>query len=190
MQRINMFDDKDLRELPLIYLIGGIVVECLACLLIIKISGFSIESYFLCGLIILSTSITQIISIPLTCRFYLRKIIFLDSSIQINSFKDIAYYRIDYKDISDCIKCQVRIPLYHGKKRKKECIVLCINGEKLEEIPEYRLYFNNKNFLFIENRPGLEELLSQYLPNVEIGVKEEFEKLFEDKIVRKYEKKD
>ncbi|MBR2341300.1 MAG: hypothetical protein IKA72_02700 [Clostridia bacterium] len=172
MQRINMFEDKDLRELPLIYLIGGIVVECLACLLIIIISGFSMRSCSLCGLFILPISITQIISIPRTCQFYLRKIIFFDSRIQINSFKDVAYHRIDNKRISDCIKCQVRFPIYHGKRREKECIVLCINGEQLEGDPEYRLYFNNKNFIFIENRPGLESLLNQYLPHIQIEKKD------------------
>lgn len=168
MKQINMFEDKELRELPLIYLIGGILFECLACFVIIIISGFSIESCILCVLCILPTTITQIISISLTRKFYLKKITFFNSNIQINFFNSIAYQRVDNKNISNCLKCQVRFPLYHGKKRVKECIVLCINDEELEEEPEYRLYFNNKNFIFIQNRPGLEELLNLYLPDIEI----------------------
>ena len=99
---------------------------------------------------------------------WLKKVLLTESYIQLQSFQGELLNEVSIKDIKQIKKIMVQVPRLGRFKKLLECIVLYVGNEELEENPEYRLYLKDQNFIFIENRPGLEELLKRYLPQVEV----------------------
>lgn len=163
--RIDMFIDKDLRdEAKWGCKVSAVMIAILLSpLLIIAIIDNDMLFGVCIGCFLFIFELMCFLGVITSSKNWFKKILLTPLYIQVQSFQGKLLYEVYVKNIKRVKKIMVEIPHHYRFKRKIECIVLFLGEEELVKEPEYCLYFNDKNFLFIENRPNLEEFLQKHL---------------------------
>lgn len=157
MEKLDMFLNKRLRGNFISFPRELLVVSSIFTIGFFIFGFFLSVLFFICDLMSLSLCFIGIGSV------IGRKIVFLDDEILILKYKSQkVLYKIPVYSVK---KVQVKFSISAGTifvDNMIECIVSFLQEDKLEYPPDFRRYCKNKNYLFIENRAGLEELISKY----------------------------
>ena len=92
-----------------------------------------------------------------------RKIIFRDGFIQILDYNEKLLYEIEMNSIVTVKKMPVLVLENLGAPHEREFFVLFLGNDELGHLPEYRSYWDDRNYLFIQNREGIEDIITKYL---------------------------
>lgn len=122
---------------------------------------------FLLSLLLFMGIITIALTYVMRKRTF-RKIVFTDSEIRVLSNNSKLLYKIENIKVKGIKKVSLGIPTIGNHTRPMDAIVIYCTEEEIEQAPRWSDYYRNRDFLFIENRQGLEELLSRFLPQVRL----------------------
>lgn len=176
--RIDIFIDKEIRRQAkytgLILFIVNFV--CIFPMIIWGIVNKNLGVViYLLSLLVFVGLMTMFLTIAMRKKAS-RKVIFAESEIKIVSNKSKLLYKIENIKIKRIKKVSLVIENKTGRygsyTRLMDAIVICCTEEDVEQEPRWSDYSKKREFLFIENRPGLELLLNQYLPHLKIEGKD------------------
>ena len=178
--KLDIIIDKEMRNMAkytgLILFTANFVI-LFPIILLVGIYNDKTDSLgmFILGLILfLSLSLMGIFLTISMRKKLLKKVLISEKEIQVLSSASKLLYTIDNKQIKKIKKVSLGVPVPGGGRipvayyNSLNAIAICCTEKEIEQAPKWNEYFKNHDFLFIENRPGLEELLNVYLPHVKI----------------------
>ena len=178
--KLDIFIDKEMRNIAkysglILFAANFVILFPIILLLGIYNDKLDRLGMFIFGLILfLCFGLLGIILTISMRKKLLKKVLINEKEIQVLSSASMLLYTIDNKQIKQIKKVSLGVPVPGGRGRpvayynSLNAIAICCTEKEIEQAPKWNEYYKNHDFLFIENRPGLEELLNVYLPHVKI----------------------
>lgn len=166
MRTINMFDKRTRFQKCIIKLFG--LAFCITLNMVSLIITFAIEKNFIfMGIILFLLTIVVLIETLIHINAFLRKINFKGCIIEVCNYRGKNKFDVDKKCISTLKIVELFYPVGRSvisgdKKIKLICITL--NGaEPLKDEDEYMSYYKDRNYIFIQVREEIKDIVKEEL---------------------------
>lgn len=161
MDKINMFDDT-MREFIILSKVVTIIFFSVSLILLLIRLFYDTLFLIVLGSIMLFVALILLYEHLSIKASYGRSIILSNNCIQVLNYNNKILYEININFIVETKKIEV---LFYKERHweKYECIVFFMEKVELENLPEYRSYWNDRKYLFIQNRNGVEDILKKYM---------------------------